>query len=265
MPEVNKPTTISQINQLPFHEKREIYLRIIPTELMDHFHLPPYLVDQQGRDLLTINCEEGSTDVEIQVRHIFDFPDPVLYAHITDTIANHLHILLYIVNDPDSPRFDIDRLPDGTSTQLGAESRNLEAELAAMQAGLAPGQIRRGLRMLKPAAKSFEIFINSLGDSIYFSEPLYYHNAILFEQLGFSYMKGRKLVEQIQAGLSPGGDLLPLLDGSNMFRQPQAANSIRLRSWAVHDGILGEKFTDVTMYKQVGKYASVNTSFGCSW
>ena len=72
-------------------------------------------------------------------------------------------------------------------------------------------------------------------------------------------------MERIQAGFSEGGDLLPLLDGSTPFRQPGAQDSIRLRSWAIHDGILGEPFTNVTMYKRIGKPAGLNTSGECAW
>jgi hypothetical protein len=55
------------------------------------------------------------------------------------------------------------------------------------------------------------------------------------------------------------------LDVSNPFRSVQAVNSIRLRSWAIHDGILGQPFTDVAMYKQVGKQANVSTIPNCAW
>jgi hypothetical protein len=43
--------------------------------------------------------------------HKIDFPDPILYAHLTDTINGQIHVLLYILNDPDSPRFDVDKMP----------------------------------------------------------------------------------------------------------------------------------------------------------
>ena len=134
-----------------------------------------------------------------------------------------------------------------------------------MQAGLAPGQIRSGLRMLPAAIETFERFIESLKHSLHFAEPLYYHNAILFERYGFAYQRGRKLMERIHIGFSPGGDLLPLLDGSNPFRQPDAARSIRLRSWAIHDGLLGEPFDNVTMYKKLDHLSGVATAPGVGW
>jgi hypothetical protein len=74
-------------------------------------------------------------------------------------------------------------------------------------------------------------------------------------------------MNSIHSGFQPGGDLLAQLDGSNPFRQPDTARfaSIRRRSWAIHDGILGEPFTNVTMYKQVGKSAGINTAPDCVW
>jgi hypothetical protein len=174
-------------------------------------------------------------------------------------------VLLYILNDPEAPRFDIDRMPDGTPTQFGTQCRNIGAELAAMRAGIAPGQVRRGLRLLGPAIQAFEMFLESLGHDLYFVEPLYYHNAIIFERYGFSYEKGRSLMQHIQKEFSPGGMLLERLNGTNPFRQPGAAGSIRLRSWAIHDGVLQQPFTNVTMYKRVGRSSGIITCADCTW
>jgi acetoin utilization protein AcuC len=107
--------------------------------------------------------------------------------------------------------------------------------------------------------------VASLGHEIYFVEPLYYHNAIIFERYGFTYQMGRKLMDRIETGFTSEGSLNKLLDGSSPFRSQQAATSIRLRSWAIHDGILGEPFTNVTMYKHVGKSAGVTTCPSCTW
>ncbi|MEJ5240065.1 MAG: hypothetical protein WHS87_02595 [Anaerolineales bacterium] len=257
------PFTIGSINLLPEEEKRRIYCRAIPEALIERFRLPA-LDSQRIQQFLHFRFAPGSSDVEMALYHEPRFPDPVLFAHLTDTLNGQIHVLLYILNDPDSPRFDVDRMPDGTPTRFGILRRNLEAEKAALEAGLAPGQVRRGLRLLGQAIQTFERFVQSLGQELYFVEPLYYHNAVIFERYGFAYQQGRKLMERIQAGFSPGGDLIPLLDGSP-FRRPEAVNSIRLRSWAIHDGILGEPFTNVTMYKYVGRSAGVNTCGDCAW
>ena len=262
---LQRASTIGGINQLPAYEKRTIYARTIPPELTQKYKISPYLVDKEGHDLLRLDCPAGKTSAEIWLYHQFEFPDPVLYGQITDTVNGQIHILFYVLNDPFAERFDIDRLPDGTLTQLGTRHRNIEAEIAAMQAGLSPGQIRRGPHLLRSAMDSFETFIQSINHDLHFAEPLFYHNAVIFERYGFDYQQGRRRMERIQRGFAPGGDLLNLLDGSNPFRQPEAAESIRLRSWAIHDGILGESFQNVTMYKRVGKHANISTCPECRW
>lgn len=253
------------INQLPDAQKREIYSRILPQALIDKFNLSTNFLDEDGNDLLSFKFSPGSPSVEMTLHHQVDFPDPIQYGHLTDTLNGQIHILLYILNDPDSPRYDVDKMPNGRATMFGTQNRNIDAEIAAMAAGLAPGQVRRGLRLLSKAILSFEDFITSLNQTIYFVEPLSYHNAAIFEKYGFSYQKGIKLMERIQTGFSPEGDLFNKLDGSSPFRMPEFARSIRLRSWAIHDGILGEPFSEVTMYKYVGKSGNLKTCFDCSW
>ena len=259
-----RPSTIGSINLLPENEKHSIYARYIPSELLAHFGLP---AADSGKlqELLKFNCPPGSSSMEMSLYHELGFEDPVLYAHIADTINGQLHVLLYVLNDPDSSRYDVDRMPDGTPTKFGTLSRNKEAEKSALEAGLAPGQVRRGLRLLGAAITKFEEFVRSLGQELYFVEPLYYHNAVLFERYGFSYQVGRRLMDEIHAGFKPDGRLTRELSRDDPFRRPGASESIRLRSWAIHDGILGKPFTDVTMYKTVGQAAAVDSTSGLRW
>lgn len=260
--QTTSPSTIGGINKLPEIEKRTIYARYIPRELIQKFGLPELV---HNHDLLKFRYADGSSDVEMMLYHKAGFPDPILYAHLADNLNGQIHVLLYILNDPNAPRFDVDKMPDGSPTRFGIRKRNLEAEEAAMRAGLAPGQVRQGLHIFKKAMATFEEFVASLGHDMYFVEPLYYHNAVIFEKHGFSYQMGRRRMESIQIGFGNGGEFSRKLDGSSPFRSPQAANSIRLRSWAIHDGIMGEPFTNVTMYKRVGKLANINTAPGCEW
>lgn len=256
------PSTIGGINKLPEREKREIYARYIPRELLEKFQIDD---PTHNNDLLQFRFAEGSSDVEMKLFHQAGFTDPILYAHLADNISGQIHVLLYILNDPTSSRFDVDKMPDGSPTQFGIRRRNIEAEIAALQNGLSPGQVRHGLRSLRQAMLAFEDFVISLGHALYFVEPLYYHNAVIFERYGFGYQMGRRLMNEIQAGFAEGGALRQLLDNSGPFRSSDAAQSIRLRSWAIHDGILGEPFTNVTMYKRVGVSANINTTPGCEW
>jgi hypothetical protein len=255
-------STIGSLNKLSEDEKRAIYARYIPRELIQRFDLPELTTHPE---LLQFRFAEGSSNVEMRLYHQAGFQDPVLYAHLADTLNGQIHVLLYILNDPASKRFDVDRMPDGSPTRFGTLKRNLEEEWAAMEYGLAPGQVRRGLRLLQPATVAFEEFIAGLGHDMYFVEPLYYHNAVIFERYGFAYQVGKRLMESIHAGFQADGELCQQLDDSTPFRAPRSADSIRLRSWAIHDGILGKPFTNVTMYKRIGKSANLSTTPGCTW
>jgi len=259
------PTSIAAVNRLPDPEKRSLYLQMVPPALMVRFALPADFVDPLGRPLAEVRCQAGSTDVVVAVRHRAEAIDPLLYAHVTDTMNGQIHVLLYIINDPESPRFDVDRMPDGQPTEFGAFRRNLAAEEAALQAGLAPGQVRRGLRALRDSIDAFDSFVASLGQDLYFVEPLFYHNAVVFEGYGFTYQQGRRLMEGIHAGFQEGGPLGISMDASTPFRAPAGATTVRGRSWAIHDGILGYPFTRVTMYKRVGVHAQVSTFPQAVW
>src|ERR1044071_6905698 len=144
-------STIGGINKLPENEKRAIYTRYIPQELIQKFDLPELT---HHKELLQFRFAEGSSDVEMRLYHQVGFQDPVLYAHLSDTLNGQIHVLLYILNDPASQRFDVDRMPDGSATKFGIFQRNLEAELAAMNAGLSPGQVRKGLRLLQQIGRA---------------------------------------------------------------------------------------------------------------
>src|SRR5512146_2380562 len=140
---MSQPYTIGGINLLPEAQKRKIYSDLIPDELLQRFGIDRSFIDAQGRPLLQGTWAAGNPSAEISLFHAADFPDPILYGHLTDTLAGQVHILLYILNDPNSERFDVDRMPDGRPTRFGTLARNLEAEKLALRAGLSPGQVRK--------------------------------------------------------------------------------------------------------------------------
>jgi hypothetical protein len=259
-----RPYSITNINNLSHQEKRDIFIHLIPDEVFDRFNFRQDLYDNQGQDLINIKGEQDSQSLEVSIYHKYGFEDPLIYAHLTDTLHSKIHVLLYIMNDPSSPRFNTDRMPDGTKTVFGTQIRNLESELAAMEYGLLPGQIRKGLNLLGKAVDSFDGFVQNLGHNIYFVEPLYYHNAIIFERYGFNYQSGRRRMEQIHLDFSVERKYTQHLKNSP-FRKPEAEKSMFFRSWAIHDGILGEPFTYATMYKMIGKEFNINTAPGLSW
>ncbi len=259
------PTSIRGINNLPPPQKHAIYRTLILSWTYERFGIDYQTLTHHGQDVVSINGPPGSRAVEISIRQKPDDLDPVMYLHMADTFNHQLMVLLVMINDPDAPRFAVDRDPNGNPTYLGTQGRNIAAEVAAMQAGLAPGQIRAGLRVFRMAVPAFEGFVTRMGHDMFLIEPFAYHNAISFERYGFGYIQGRKQMEWIHQEFQPGGELYRKLDGSTPFRQPDAWKTVRGRSWAIHDGILGHPFTGFQMYKRIGVHARVVTFPDARW
>ena len=257
--------SIRQITNLSPEIKTDIYRSLVPPEALAKFGIPASLVDSKGRSLIECACEPATSSVTLAVRHRHDARDPVVYLEMADMSVNELEILLLVINDPESERYDVDCMPDGTPTSFGLERRNVEEEIRAMQAGLAPGQIRHGARLARRLVPRFERSVSWLGHDRVHIRPLGYHSAILFERYGFSYSMGRGKMEWIHAEFSPGGFLHRQLDGSTPFRQPGSEETVRGRSWAIHDGILGEPFGGIRMYKRVDIHAGVCTMPLARW
>lgn len=255
------------INQLPVDCRDAIYRTLLYDKLLARFNIDLItLRNPLGEAVVVIDASPRIGAVEIKIWRQLADRDPVLYFQFADTATNQLIVLLFVVNDPTAPRFDVDRDWGGEPTKFGTLSRNIEAEEAAMRAGLAPGQVRRGLRISREMVPVVETFISRLGHEYYFLEPLAYHTAILFESFGCAYSHGRKRMEWINAEFAaPDGELFKRLDGSTPFRQPGAEKTVRGRSWAIHDGILGEPFTDIHMYKHIGFPAQHLTFPGGAW
>ncbi|MBC7252172.1 MAG: hypothetical protein H5T62_18075 [Anaerolineae bacterium] len=252
--------SIRQVNKLPWKQKLTLYSELILPELLTRYGISPQTFeDEQGHRLVEFVCEAGTGFVEIKIWPAPGARDPLLYLQMGDTVGGQLEVLLFIINDPQSERFDVDRDWQGRRTKFGTMHRNIPEEIRAMKAGLAPGQVRRGLRLTGVLIPQLERFVTKMGHEMFFIEPLAYHNAIHFERHGFAYMTGRAKMEWIHAEFTPGGVLYERLDGSTPFRQPEFAHTVRGRSWAIHDGILGEPFSGVRMYKRVGHHAGVCT------
>jgi hypothetical protein len=191
-------------------------------------------------------------------------PDPALLVDVEMSPLSVPELAFVQITDPTGPRFAIDRDLDGRDTLFGTASRNIPEETRAMQAGLAPGQVRRGLRLLSGVLDSMASFCALLGKEIYLIEPLFYHSAILYERRGCGYLMGRDVMGQIHAGFSEGGVLMKALDGSSHFRRAEAAGTVRGRSWALHDGVIdglwgGAGVGSLKMYRAAGRPAGIAT------
>jgi hypothetical protein len=259
----NTPITLRQINSLPANAKKRIYRALLPPELLAQFGIDPIAwKGPDGEQHVRLEVEPGSGGVDLAVRKTAGSPDDILCLELADNAYSGIDLNLILINDPESPRFQIDQDEAGKPTLFGTARRNLAEEERAMHAGLAPAQGRASLRASRQVLEHLESFLAMLGQRAYFLEPLTYASAWLFERRGFAYVRGHKLMDDIEAEFQPGGRLHQALDGSTPFRQPEQWRTVRGRAWAIHDGLLeviDARWNGLRMVKQVGRRAGVET------
>jgi hypothetical protein len=257
--------SIQEINALPREVAETLYARLVPEELLDRFAIDPStLCGKDGGRLVRVTAPADKPWARVEVRSSLEDRDPALLVDVEMSPFSVPELAFVQITDPAGPRYAIDRDPDGRDTLFGTATRNIDEERRAMQGGLAPGQVRRGLRLLSRVLDAMEGFCALIGKEIYLIEPLFYHSAVLYERRGCGYLLGRDVMEEIHAGFCEGGPLAKALDGSSDFRHPRAAHSVRGRSWALHDGLAdglwsGAGAGGVKMYKAAGRLAGVNT------
>ncbi|MEZ4666943.1 MAG: hypothetical protein R3E39_03310 [Anaerolineae bacterium] len=130
------PNSIREINSLADDAKHTIYATLLPDWLFTQFGINRDTLTVDGLPAVEFRCPVGTRAFEMTVKSHPNDIDPILYVNIADTFTNQLLVLLVIVNDLNSPRFDVDVDETGKSTHLGTSGRNVKAELAAMGAGL---------------------------------------------------------------------------------------------------------------------------------
>lgn len=256
--------SILDLNGLPWTLREQIYVRLVPEELLARFGVDRgTLRNGAGERPVRIAAPDDASWARVELREPHNARDPVLLIDIAMSAFGVPELTFVQINDPDAPRYDVDRDADGQDTLLGTVSRNLEEEARALGAGLGPGQVRRGLRMLGRVLECMDRFCRILGRELYLVEPLFYHSAILYERQGCDYLMGRELMDDIHAGFLDGGPLRGCLDESTPFRRRHFAASVRGRSWAIHDGILSAMhvggWSGVKMYRVPGRHATIST------
>jgi len=266
VPKAHRPTSVGQLLDLSEAE-REPYLDfLVPPEIKAHYGLPargPWQRDEGGPYRWT--AIPGAHAVRVEVWPDPNAADPAQIVELTDTYLGHMEAAWIVVNDVAQPRFDVDRAPDGTPLALGSADRNLREEIRALAAGMAPNQVRPGLRVFRPLIERIEGFAELLGIGILFVAPLAYHNAVKYEKYGFTYASGREELEWIHREFLPRGALRRRMDGTRPFRMPWMADTIRGRSWAIHDGVLERRWMAPQMYKFVGRSFSTCTFPNAPW
>lgn len=255
---------IPQIQALPEAEWFDLFARLIPQECFIQFNIDPRsFEDSEGRLRLRVLYRDQGRILNVRITNPADPVDPIYSIFMQEYGEEGVEVLGLNINDPASERFEVDldeygRIP----ADLVSGRRNIPEEIRAMHAGLAPGQVRRGLRWTGAALKGIEDFLGSLGKSWIWCEAMAYHNAIVYERHGFGYQfhTWEDEMRWIDAEFRPPhGVLYRKLDGLTPFRRPGMEQTVRGRSWAIHDGVLGRAWIRPTMLKEVGVRAEVNT------
>lgn len=265
--ESSTPLTIHQINQLPVHIKTRIYRALLPPVILAEYEIDPLSwKGSRGEEQVRLKAEADTNTVSLSVftRENVEF----MVLEFGDNAYNGVDLNMLVLNDPASPTYHTDIDEQGNPTLFGKAHRNLSEEQRAMQAGLAPGQVRSSLGASRVVLTHFEGFLNTLGHRAFFLEPLTYASAWIFERRGFAYVQGHKLMDDIHQEFQPGGRLYQALDCSTPFRMPEQWNTVRGRAWAIQDGILeaiDAKWDKLRMVKRVGHAAAVDTFPGAEY
>ncbi|MFZ7113196.1 MAG: hypothetical protein ACOWYE_16050 [Desulfatiglandales bacterium] len=253
---------IQRISRLSQTEKEGLYRILIPPTLYQRFGIDPLsLCNADGKRVVRFFCPQEDRTCLVEIL-LPGAEDPLYSLQLSDTIdITQIELDFVIANDPDSPKFNTHIDKEGRDTLFGWASRNLSEEMRAFAAGLFPGQVQKGLGLSRQVIYVMDFFCRMLEIKSIELEALFYHNAITYERLGFAYRTGYKQMKRIHEQFQPGGALYEKMDAGTPFRNREQAQTVRGRSWAIHDGILQEIDDDLlrdgwespAMYRMVEK------------
>lgn len=252
---------IQRISRLSRSEKEGLYRILIPASLYERFGIDPIsFSNEKGKKVVRFFSPSGDRTCLVEIR-LEGTEEPLYSIQLSDSNDfTQIEWDFIVVNDPGSPKFNTQLDQEGRDTLFGWANRNLLEEERAMEAGLFPGQARKGLGLSREVVIVIEFFCRIFDIKTIRLEALFYHNAITYERYGFSYFRGYRQMKRIHELFQSGGGLFNKLDNSTPFRRPEFAHAIRGRSWAIHDGILSEIDDDLldegwvspVMYRMVG-------------
>lgn len=252
--------SLRAINRLDEAEKERVYSRLLPQRLLDVLGVVRNsFCNSAGERLISFIAPEGLPLVRIEARSKPQDGVTVFFLELSDTQYHQMELSFCIIRDPDSPSYAVDVDEAGRNNWFASQGRNIPEELRAMRAGLFPNQTHHGLQLFAAFFPLLERFTDSLGIQMIVAEPLSYDNAIRYEKYGFDYLRGRRLMLEIDREFQPGGRYFSRLDGSTPFRMPGMERTVNGRSWAIHDGIMDEPWDEVQIYRIVGIHAGINT------
>jgi hypothetical protein len=141
-----------------------VYRGLIPPALLTRFGIDPIQWTGANKEAMVfLSAVENSEKVLITARNSPDPADEFFALELADNSLNGIELNLIVLNDPTAPRFSIDQTDEGRPTMFGTLKRNFEAEAAAMQAGLTPGQVRAGLGGSRMVFEQIDTFLSLLG------------------------------------------------------------------------------------------------------
>lgn len=259
---------IYRISRLSQFQKEGILRFLIPPSIYHRFRIDPLsFCDETGQKIVKFFCPPGDRTCLVEIK-LKGTDDPLYSIQVSDTSdATQIDWDFFIVNDPDSEKYNTNVDENGQDTLFGWASRVLDEEQKALEAGLFPGQSAKGLGLTHEVIYCLENFCRIFDIKSIRLEALFYHNAITYERFGFSYFSEYKLLKKIHEHFQPDGELYKLLDESTPFRRSEFAQTIGGRSWAIHDGILMDADDEIlcegwaspVMYRMVGKERSMVT------
>lgn len=224
------------------HFKSELVALLLPDELLARFKLGrPTGFGVTRDEVFTLTRTDGHPGLRLEVWPDPASPDPGYVLELKFNFLGIPEIIWIATNDLAAPRFAVDalgKLPLGPQPGL----RNIAEEVRAMEWGLAPNQVRPGLHLLRESLGAVERYLAALDVNMVTLSAMAYHNAIEYQRLGFTLKSGEELMAGIEEGFAPGGRLTRLLDASTPFRKPEGARTLFGRSWAIHDGLLGDEW-----------------------
>jgi hypothetical protein len=244
--------------------RRDLIRTLIPRVCFEQFGIDPQnFRDAQGIDRLQVGFRNQGRILAVRISAPGGSIDPIYSIFMQDYDEQSVDVIGLNINDPQAERFDVDldefgRIP----ADFFSKRRNVAEEIQAMQAGLAPGQVRKGLRWVGGVLEALENFLRRLDRPWIYCEAMAYHNAMVYERHGFGYHFRTWMDEMIWIDREfrpPHGSFYKRMDGSTPFRQPGMEKTVRGRSWAIHDGIMSSPWSAPAMIKEIGVHAGVNT------
>lgn len=215
---------------------------LLPDALLKLFGLDrPCATEPSSEGVFRYQLDESHPGLRLEVWPEPNGRDPCYVVEVRFNFLGIPELTWLAANDLRAPRFEVDalgRLPLEPSSGL----RNITEEIRAMEAGLAPNQVRAGLHLLRHSFKAVDLYCAAVGVNMATIFAMAYHNAVEYQRCGFSLRSGEELMAEIEEGFSPGGRLTRLLDDSTPFRKPEMAETLLGRSWAIHDGIMGSEW-----------------------